>query len=314
MRSIIANVALKALRARAPIVKSPLSYNVITSARAQSRRLSSASTAYSEPVGVKAALRASADPSFKPRATLLQREFSLAGRVAVVTGGYGGIGLEVSEGLAEAGATVYCVDIASSPTEAFKKTREYVRRIAEEDESIGRLETVQADVTNAAGISDVLSGIADKEGRLDICIAAAGVAVVSDARTFAPEALEQVMRVNTHGVLYTAQAAARTMEKHNSRGSIVLIGSVAGSVSLPRGGARKEEPSWLGYCASKAAVIQIGRSLACDLAPKGIRVNTVSPGIVNTPYGPYFLGKRDVADFYLQPGWILSRGRQTVLG
>lgn len=284
MLPITANITLKALRSVALVGRETLLRHAKFPAHTQLRWLSSAPTAYAEPVGVKAALRASADPSFKPRATLLQREFSLAGRVAVVTGGNGGIGLEVSEGLAEAGATVYCVDLPSAPSETFKTTQEYVARIAAEDKSVGRLESVQADVTDAVGIANAVGDIAAKEGRLDICIAAAGVAVVSDASAFAPEALETVMRVNTHGVLYTAQSAAREMEKRHSPGSIVLMGSVAGSVSLHRGGPRNEgEPSWLGYCASKAAVLQIGRSLACDLASKGIRVNTVSPGIVTTP-------------------------------
>lgn len=284
MQFVRSNLAFRAVRTGVWPGKKLSLPNSVLFTHIRIRQLSSVPPSYTEPVGVKAALRASQDPSFKPRATLLQKEFSLAGRVAVVTGGYGGIGLEVSEGLAEAGATVYCVDLASSPSDNFKATQEYVQRIAEEDTKVGRLEFAQADVTDAAGISKTLSGISEREGRLDICIAAAGVAIVSDRYSFAPDALEDIMRVNTHGVLYTAEAAAREMQKRQAQGSIVLIGSVAGSVSLPRGGARSaDEPSWLGYCASKAAVVQMGRSLACDLASKGIRVNTVSPGLVNTP-------------------------------
>ncbi|EJC99848.1 NAD-binding protein [Fomitiporia mediterranea MF3/22] len=222
------------------------------------------------PVGVEAALLAESDPSFKPRPTLLQNEFSLSGRVAVVTGGQRGLGLEMAEALTEAGATVYCLDLPSQPDESFGATQKYVSKLGLSDNA--RLEYASVDVTDQKAIWDVVGKIAKKEGRLDACVAAAGILVAEECLEHSAEGFEKQMNVNVNGVLYTAQAAGRQMVKFGTPGSIVLIASLSGSVT-------NRDQHCVAYNSSKSAVIQMGRSLACELGPKNIRVNTISPGM-----------------------------------
>lgn len=181
-------------------------------------------------IGVQAALKAASDPSFIPRATLLQKEFSLEGRVAVVTGAQRGLGLEMAEALAEAGATVYCLDLPSKPDPSFEATKTFVEKMQGRVGS-ARLEYASVDVTNQKAIWDLVAEIAGKEGRLDVCVAAAGILRGEDCLEYSAEEFGKLMRVNVNGVLYTAQAAGRQMSKFGSPGSIVLIASMSGSVT-----------------------------------------------------------------------------------
>ncbi|EJD06298.1 NAD-binding protein [Fomitiporia mediterranea MF3/22] len=226
------------------------------------------------PIGVEAALRAASDPTFKPTPTLLQKEFSLAQRVAVVTGGHQGLGLEVAEALAEAGAVVYCLDILPGPKEgsAFRATQTYVSRLGVEG---ARLEYAQVDVTDQKAVWNVVESIAVKEGRLDVCVAAAGILREQACLEYTAEEFEKMMKVNVNGAFYTAQAAGRQMDRLKIKGSIVLVASMSGSIA-------NRGQKWVAYNTSKSAVLQMARSMACELGPKGIRVNTLSPGYIYT--------------------------------
>ena len=105
----------------------------------------------SHPVGVQAALRSASDASFTPRPTLLEKEFSLAGRVAVVTGGQRGLGLEMALALIEAGArAVYCIDLPKEPSAEWQATHEYAKKLGSSGKTggEGRLEYISGDVTN----------------------------------------------------------------------------------------------------------------------------------------------------------------------
>ncbi|THH09768.1 hypothetical protein EW145_g1778 [Phellinidium pouzarii] len=225
------------------------------------------------PIGVQAALRAASDPTFIPRPTLFEKELSLAGRVAVVTGAQRGLGLEMAEALAEAGAAVYCLDLPSVPDETFNATQTYVSKLDLSDGA--RLEYASIDVTNQQEVWDLVEKIANKEGRMDICVAAAGVLQVEECLDYPSSKFKKVMDVNVNGVLYTAQAAGRQMVKFGTPGSIVLIASMSGSIT-------NFGQHFLAYNTSKSAVIQMGRSMACELGQKKIRVNTLSPGYIYT--------------------------------
>ena len=179
------------------------------------------------PIGVEAAIRAAEDPSFVPRATLLSKEFSLEGRVAVVTGAHQGLGLEMAESLAEAGAKVYCLDLFKEPDATFRATQTYVSRLGIEGAS---LEYQTVDVTNQKAVWDVFAQIAEKEGRMDVCVAAAGILRENDCLNYPAEDFDKLMKVNVNGVFHTAQAAGREMEKLGTKGSIILIASMSGSI------------------------------------------------------------------------------------
>ncbi|KAI0260362.1 hypothetical protein BC834DRAFT_900939 [Gloeopeniophorella convolvens] len=232
------------------------------------------------PIGVAGALAARNDPARQVKPTLWN-EFALTDRVALVTGANRGLGLEMALVLAEAGArVVYCVDIAEQSGEEWAAASEYLSRMG----TGGRLEYVSLDVRDQKAVWKLGQEIGDKEGRLDVCIAAAGVAVEPMPYVeLTEEAFQKVLSVNMNGVLYTAQAAGQQMIRFGNRGSIILIASIAGSVHL------KDFPS-TSYCTSKSAVLQMARNMACELGPKGIRVNTLSPGYIRTQMSEVLLG------------------------
>ncbi|TCD60417.1 hypothetical protein EIP91_010209 [Steccherinum ochraceum] len=243
------------------------------------------------PIGVTAALHASpSDPAPKP--TLFAHEFSLADRVALVSGANRGLGLEMALALIEAGArAVYCVDLAKEPGEEWTKVKEFAGRMQGKGGE-GRLEYLSANVTDQEAMWKVGETIGDREGRLDACVAAAGVLKThTDCLEYPAKQFQDVMAVNVNGVLFTAQAAGRQMVRFGNGGSIILVASMSGSIT-------NKDHAWVSYNSSKSAVLQMGRSMACELGPKKIRVNTLSPGHIYTTMTaayidtqPHLLGK-----------------------
>ncbi|PIL23778.1 hypothetical protein GSI_13528 [Ganoderma sinense ZZ0214-1] len=226
------------------------------------------------PVGVAKALETPPDTPAKP--TLFANEFSLVDRVALVSGGNRGLGLEMALALVEAGArAVYCVDLPKEPGEEWTKVRDYAKRldgIAGE----GRLEYLSADVRDQERMWKLGETIGDREGRLDACVAAAGILKShTDCLEYPAKQFEDVMSINVNGVLFTAQAAGRQMERFGNGGSIILVASMSGSIT-------NKDHAWVSYNTSKSAVLQMARSMACELGPKRIRVNTLSPGHIYT--------------------------------
>jgi short chain dehydrogenase len=127
------------------------------------------------PIGVQAALLhaqdSSANPALSPRPKIFD-EFSLDGRVGVVSGANRGLGLEMALALCEAGCkAVYCVDLPELPSAEWEATSGFVKGLG----NGSRLEYVSADVRDQQNLWDKVEQMADKEGRMDICIAAAGV-------------------------------------------------------------------------------------------------------------------------------------------
>ncbi|KZT65885.1 sorbose reductase sou1 [Daedalea quercina L-15889] len=223
------------------------------------------------PVGVAAALEAT--PNSPAKSTLFEKEFFLADRVALVSGANRGLGLEMAMALIEAGArAVYCTDLPKTPGDEWQKVQQYLDRM----DGAGRLEYISADVRDQETMWKVGKMIGDKEGRMDVCVAAAGIlkpdkdCLEYDAKTF-----QEVMDVNVNGVPYTAQAAGRQMARFGNGGSIILIASMSGSIT-------NMYQKWVSYNTSKSAVKQMGRSMACELTAQGIRVNTLSPGYIYT--------------------------------
>ncbi|TBU57161.1 sorbose reductase sou1 [Dichomitus squalens] len=252
------------------------------------RRLTGPLPAYGA-VGVARILES---PSTPTESTLFTKEFSLTDRIALVTGANRGIGLETALTLAEAGArTVYCVDFQKEPGEDWTKVHSFVERLGR-----GKLEYINQDVTDQEGMWKVGELIGRREGRLDVCVAGAGTTTGGDVSGLEhpSEQFQRVMSVNTNGVLFTAQAAGQQMMQFKNGGSIILIASVLGSVSMEI----REEPNVrdAAYHSSKGAVLSMTRTLACELGPHRIRVNSLSPGFIQTSMTSFLeipeLGKR----------------------
>ncbi|KAG5645826.1 hypothetical protein DXG03_005167 [Asterophora parasitica] len=230
------------------------------------------------PIGVSAAIQAASDRTLTPRPKVFD-EFALTDRVAIVSGANRGLGLEVALVLCEAGArAVYCFDLPPEPSDEWRKTQEYVQRMGGGNgkNSGPRLEYVSADVRDQKGMWERAKVIGDREGRMDVCIAAAGILKAhTDCLEYPAEQFKEVLDVNTNGVLFTAQAAGQQMRRFGNGGSIVLIASMSGSIT-------NRDHAWVSYNTSKSAVLQMARSMACELGHEKIRVNSLSPGHIYT--------------------------------
>ncbi|KAK1226002.1 hypothetical protein PQX77_011070 [Marasmius sp. AFHP31] len=224
------------------------------------------------PIGVAAAYEAKLDPSHKPKPKIFD-EFALTDRVGIVSGGNRGLGLEMALALCEAGArAIYCFDLPETPSEDWQTTKEFVDRLG----NGSRLEYVSVDITNQVEAWKKAEEVGNKEKRMDVCIAAAGILKAhTDCLEYPSPQFQQVMNVNVNGVLYTAQAAGRQMRRFGNPGSIILIASMSGSIT-------NRDHAWVSYNSSKSAVLQMARSMACELAKENIRVNSLSPGHIYT--------------------------------
>jgi NAD(P)-dependent dehydrogenase (short-subunit alcohol dehydrogenase family) len=186
--------------------------------------------------------------------------FSLAGKVAIITGASSGLGVAFAVGLAEAGADIA---ICARRVEKLEQTKTQVQERGQ------RCVAVRADVANPDDCNRVVAETVDQLGKVDVLINNAGVGTAVPATRETPDEFRRVIDINLNGSYFMAQACARAMR--DGGGSIVNIGSVIGSTSafLPQAA----------YASSKAAIIGLTRDLAQQwTGRKGIRVNALAPG------------------------------------
>jgi NAD(P)-dependent dehydrogenase (short-subunit alcohol dehydrogenase family) len=192
-------------------------------------------------------------------------KFKLTGKKAFVTGGARGIGKSIAEAFAQAGADVAIVDIEF----------ETAQKTAKELEKFGvKSFAVKTDVTVPKEVDDMMAKIIKEFGTVDIVFNNAGICINEKAEVMTHEQWMKVMNINLNAVFLVAQAAGKVMIK-NKKGSIINTASMSGHiVNYP-------QPQST-YNASKAGVILLTKSLACEWAPYGVRVNSLSPGYIAT--------------------------------
>jgi SDR family mycofactocin-dependent oxidoreductase len=207
----------------------------------------------------------------------------LEGKVAFVTGGARGQGRSHAVRLAAEGADIILVDICSNiPTNRYDLAtpddlQETVRLVEEHDR---RAVAAQADVRDYARLREVLGGAVAELGRLDIVLANAGIAPMSEDEDdeIAGAVFQSVIDVNLVGVWNTCRVSIPHIVAGGRGGAMVLTSSTAGLRGIASGSSGS-----IGYSAAKHGVVGIMRSLANALAPQSIRVNTIHPTGVNTP-------------------------------
>ena len=189
---------------------------------------------------------------------------SLAGRIALVTGGAGGIGQAVARQLLQEGACVMLTDIDS---EALAQAKEALRKVAGPD----NLATVRADITNEEQVDAILNASALAFGGLDLLVSNAGIASSAPFEDTSLALWERNQSILVTGYFLASRGAYRMMQQQKLGGSMVFVASKNGLVAS--GGAAA-------YCTAKAAEIHLARCLALEGAAHGIRVNVVNPDAV----------------------------------
>ena len=199
---------------------------------------------------------------------------SIAGKVALVTGGARGIGAGIVGALSSAGAKVMIADIGVDASGG-KDWRYALADEADLQQTLAQGEHISAtfvDVTSAESCAEAVAATQAEFGGLDILVNNAGVVDSGPVDNFAAEAWDRIFAVNAKGIFLMTQAALPAL-KASSQASIVNTASIAG---------KKGYPNMSAYCESKFAAIGITQSLAAELAADNITVNAICPGMVGT--------------------------------
>ena len=196
--------------------------------------------------------------------------FDLTGQRAIVTGASRGLGHHFALTLARAGAEVA---LAARGIDRLEETVKEIEGVG------GCAVAIQVDVTDGKSV-EMCVGTAEKTlGPIDILVNNAGIAVTKPLLEHAEEDWDSVLDTNLKGVWLMAQKVARRMVHCGRGGSIINIASVLGERGI------SQLP---GYCASKGGIINLTRAMAVELAPHGIRVNTIAPGYIETDMNRQF--------------------------
>ena len=209
--------------------------------------------------------------------------FNLDGRVAMVIGAGSGIGQAAARGLAAHGAFAVCADLQ----------REHAVQTAAE---IGSHATAMSvDITQTESVIDLFRAVIDQQKRLDIVVTTPGANVRKPISNYQDADFDRVIELNLKGTFRVLREAGRIMSDRGG-GSIIAFSSIRSQVVEPGQGV---------YAATKAGIVQVVRALAAELGPKGVRVNAIAPGVVETPL------TRPIKD---HPDWYAAYAAKSVFG
>jgi 3-oxoacyl-[acyl-carrier protein] reductase len=211
----------------------------------------------------------------------MKNYLDLTGRVALVTGASSGIGAATASVLADLGAIV-----ALGYHQNQEGANQVLDQIMKEG---GKALAICADMRRAADISSLVKRATDELGPIDILVNNAGSLVQRQAiRELTPERWSEIINLNLTSVMLCSQAVATSMIERK-RGAIINIVSIAGRTG---GG-----PGAAAYSVAKGGLITFTKSLAKELAPYGVRVNAISPGVIDTPFHQVFSTPEMIRNF-----------------
>jgi NAD(P)-dependent dehydrogenase (short-subunit alcohol dehydrogenase family) len=213
-----------------------------------------------------------------------EKLFRLDGRLAVVIGAGSGIGQASARALAAHGAFVVCADVQMEAAE----------QTARELGGPGG-QPVALDVRSTESVKGLFQTVMGEHHRLDVVVVTPGVNVRKPLTAYADEEFDCVIEVNLKGAFRVLREAGRRMAEAG-RGSIIAFSSIRAQVVEPGQGV---------YAATKAGIVQMVRALAAELGPRGVRVNAIAPGIVDTPL------TRPIKE---RPEWYAAYAAKSALG
>jgi NAD(P)-dependent dehydrogenase (short-subunit alcohol dehydrogenase family) len=208
--------------------------------------------------------------------------FDLGGKSALVVGAGSGIGEASAHGLAAFGASVVCADVDA---EAAQNTADEIRSEG------GKAEGLELDMTDPRSVEAAV----DQLGSPDVLVSTPSVNVRKPVLEITDEEFDQIIELNLKGTFRLIRDFGRGMAERGS-GSIIAFSSIRGQVVEPGQGI---------YAATKAGTVQMLRALATEVGPRGVRVNAIAPGIVETPL---------TAQIKDSPDWYDSYAAKSILG
>jgi len=207
----------------------------------------------------------------------LKKLFDLTGRVALVTGGSRGLGLQIARGLGEFGASLALV----------------ARKQADLDATVAELQTAglaavgfAADLGTREVASDLVGRVLERFGRIDILVNNAGAAWGAPAEDYPLEGWNKVIDLNVTGLFLLTQAAARSAFLQQGKGVVINVASVEGLQ-----GHHPDRLGTIAYNTAKGAVVNMTRALAAEWGPRNIRVNALAPGFFPSKMTKVLLGQ-----------------------
>ncbi|XAS71286.1 glucose 1-dehydrogenase [Micrococcaceae bacterium Sec5.1] len=190
---------------------------------------------------------------------------TLENKVSLITGAASGMGRAMALGFAKEGSHVVIADLNLEGANAV---------VEEIKQAGGSASAASLNVADPEQSKALVQEIVSEHGALDILVNNAGIGLIKSVEDTSPQEWDRIFNVNVKGLFFLTQAACEPMRNQGS-GKIINMASIAG---------RRGEALVAAYCASKATVISITQSVALAMAPHGVNVNALAPGIVDTPY------------------------------
>ncbi|CZR58452.1 related to D-arabinitol 2-dehydrogenase [Phialocephala subalpina] len=244
---------------------------------------------------LRTSVRRSIPTSLSCRTLMTLPAFSLEGKICVVTGAARGLGKEFLTAFAKSGARGACIDLSLEEGKAsVKHITEHISSQSSTENCKPELRAYACDVTSEDQVKDTWGTIVKDFGKVDVVVTAAGIVENFEAENYAYDRWKKMIDINLNGSFLFAKEAGKYWIEQEIRGNLILVSSMSAKICV-----RPQKQA--AYNASKGAVSLLGRSLATEWGPKGIRVNNLCPGYMKTDLIIDLLAKEGK---HIEEGWV----------